>query len=198
MQNRWDWYVDLGIDPENLRFYRASPGEVVALLKRTVDIEYRFEFAGSEWAELRGLRTDFDLKTHPNTPARTQSYFDQATGERWVLYVVEPAAGLTRCVLAFLLDAYAEDEAPNTKGRGGQIAPCCADPARPRSKAAVLPLSRNEALSPKAQDLAAQLRSGGTSTSTTRVRSVNGIGGRTRSARRTASRLTSTPWTTMR
>jgi glycyl-tRNA synthetase len=128
--------------------------------KRTVDIEYRFEFAGSEWAELEGIanRTDFDLKTHSEHSGTDLSYFDQATGERWVPYVVEPAAGLTRCVLAFLLDAYAEDEAPNTKGGVDKRTVLRFDPRLAPVKAAVLPLSRNEALSPKARDLAVQLR----------------------------------------
>ncbi|HPJ18663.1 MAG TPA: glycine--tRNA ligase, partial [Actinomycetota bacterium] len=160
MQNRWDWYVDLGIDPENLRFYEHPQEKLSHYSKRTVDIEYRFEFAGSEWAELEGVanRTDFDLKTHSEHSGTDLSYFDQATGERWVPYVVEPAAGLTRCVLAFLLDAYAEDEAPNTKGGVDKRTVLRFDPRLAPVKAAVLPLSRNEALSPKARDLAAQLR----------------------------------------
>ena len=61
-------------------------------------------------------RPDFDLRTHSEHSGTDLSYFDQESEERWVPYVIEPAAGLTRCVLAFLLDSYDEDEAPNAKG----------------------------------------------------------------------------------
>ncbi len=160
LQNRWDWYTDLGMNPDNLRFFEHPQEKLSHYSKRTVDIEYRFQFAGSEWAELEGIanRTDFDLKTHSEHSGTDLSYFDQATGERWVPFVIEPAAGLTRCVLAFLLDAYAEDEAPNTKGGVDKRTVLRFDPRLAPVKAAVLPLSRNEALSPKARDLAAQLR----------------------------------------
>ena len=86
-----------------------------------MDIEYRFRFAGSGVGRVGGIanRTDFDLTTHGEHSGVDLSYFDQATGERWVPYVIEPAAGLTRCVLAFLLDAYDVDSAPNAKGRHG-------------------------------------------------------------------------------
>jgi hypothetical protein len=151
LQNRWDWYTDLGINPDNLRFFEHPQEKLSHYSKRTVDIEYRFQFAGSEWAELEGIanRTDFDLKTHSEHSGTDLSYFDQATGERWVPFVIEPAAGLTRCVLAFLLDAYAEDEAPNTKGGVDKRTVLRFDPRLAPVKAAVLPLSRNEALSPK-------------------------------------------------
>src|SRR5206468_4025970 len=86
--------------------------------KRTVDIEYRFGFTGSEWGELEGIanRTDFDLSTHSKASGADLSFFDQAKGERWTPYVIEPAAGVTRSLMAFLVDAFTEDEAPNTKG----------------------------------------------------------------------------------
>ena len=125
-----------------------------------LDIEYKFEFAGSTWAELEGIanRTDFDLKTHSEHSGKDLSFFDQETGERWTPFVIEPAAGLTRCVLAFLLDAYAEDEAPNTKGGVDTRQLLRLDSRLAPVKVAVLPLSRNADLSPKANDLAAELR----------------------------------------
>ena len=160
LTQRMDWYVDLGINPENLRLYEHPAEKLSHYSKRTVDIEYRFEFAGSTWAELEGVanRTDFDLKTHSEHSGTDLSYFDQASGERWVPYVIEPAAGLTRAVLAFLLDSYSVDEAPNTKGGVDQRTVLRFDPRLAPVKAAVLPLSRNADLSPKARDLAAQLR----------------------------------------
>ena len=86
------------------------------------------------------------------------SYYDQAGDTRYVPYVIEPAAGLTRSFMAFLVDAYAEDEAPNAKGGVDKRTVLRLDPRLAPVKAAVLPLSRNEDLSPKARDLAAELR----------------------------------------
>jgi glycyl-tRNA synthetase len=132
LKARWDWYLDLGIDPENLRFFEHPAEKLSHYSKRTVDIEYRFRFAGSEWAELEGIanRTDFDLSIHSEKSGVDLSYFDQESGERWTPYVIEPAAGLTRCVLAFLLDAYDEDEAPNAKGGVDKRTVLRLDPAR--------------------------------------------------------------------
>jgi len=86
------------------------------------------------------------------------SYFDQNTGERYTPYVIEPAAGVDRAMLVFLLDAYTEDEAPNTKGGVDRRTVLRLDSRLAPVKAAVLPLSRNADLSPKARDLAAALR----------------------------------------
>ena len=160
LQQRWDWYTDLGMNPDNMRFFEHPQEKLSHYSKRTVDIEYRFRFAGSEWAELEGIanRTDFDLTTHGEHSGVDLSYFDQATGERWVPYVIEPAAGLTRCVLAFLLDAYDVDSAPNAKGGTDTRTVLRFDPRLAPVKAAVLPLSRHADLSPVARDLAADLR----------------------------------------
>ena len=160
LTQRWDWYTGLGINPENLRFFEHPKEKLSHYSKRTVDIEYRFRFAGSEWAELEGIanRTDFDLSTHSRESGTDLSYFDQASGERWFPYVIEPAAGLTRCVLAFLLDAYDEDSAPNAKGGVDTRTVLRFDPRLAPIKAAVLPLSRHADLSPVARDLAAELR----------------------------------------
>ena len=157
---RWNWYVELGLKPENLRLFEHPKEKLSHYSKRTVDIEYRFTFAGSEFAELEGIanRTDFDLRTHSEKSGVDLSYFDQETGERWIPYVIEPAAGLTRAVLAFLLDAYDEDEAPNAKGGVDKRTVLRLDPRLAPVKVAVLPLSRHADLSPVARDLAADLR----------------------------------------
>ncbi len=157
---RTDWYVDLGIARENLRHYEHPAEKLSHYSKRTVDIEYKFGFSGSEWGELEGIanRTDFDLKTHTEHSGQDLSYFDQTKDERWVPYVIEPAAGLTRSLMAFLIESYTEDEAPNAKGGVDKRTVLKLDPRLAPVKAAVLPLSRNEQLSPKARDLAAELR----------------------------------------
>ncbi len=160
IDERTAWYTGLGIDRANLRHYEHPQEKLSHYSKRTVDIEYRFGFAGSEWGELEGIanRTDFDLGTHSEHSGTDLTYFDQAKNERYLPYVIEPAAGLTRSLMAFLVEAYVEDEAPNTKGGVDKRTVLKLDPRLSPVKAAVLPLSRNEQLSPKARDLAKQLR----------------------------------------
>ena len=160
LEYRTEWYVGLGLSRDNLRHFEHPKEKLSHYSKRTVDIEYRFGFTGSEWGELEGIanRTDFDLRTHSEHSGVDLSYFDQAKGERWVPYVIEPAAGLTRSMMAFLIEAYDEDEAPNTKGGVDKRVVLRLDPRLAPVKAAVLPLSRNEDLSPKARALAAELR----------------------------------------
>jgi len=160
IEERTRWYTDLGINPDNLRHYEHPLEKLSHYSKGTIDIEYRFGFSGSEWGELEGIanRTDYDLTTHAKHSGADLSYYDQASGERYVPYVIEPAAGLGRTLMTFLVDAYTEDEAPNTKGGVDKRTVLRLDPRLAPVKAAVLPLSRNADLSPKAKDLAAELR----------------------------------------
>jgi len=157
---RMAWFTDLGVDPENLRLYEHPAEKLSHYSKRTVDIEYRFDFAGAEWGELEGVanRTDYDLGVHSKASGTDLSYFDQESGERWTPYVIEPAVGVDRSTLVFLLDAYTEDEAPNAKGVLEKRVVLKLDPRLAPVKAAVLPLSRNADLSPVARDLATALR----------------------------------------
>ncbi|MGV9188728.1 glycine--tRNA ligase [Arcanobacterium canis] len=157
---RLAWYKDLGIKEENLRLYEHPTEKLSHYSKRTVDIEYKFGFQGSDWGELEGIanRTDFDLSAHSESSGKKLEYFDQATGDRYTPYVIEPSAGLTRSLMAFLTDAYTEDEAPNTKGGVDKRVVLKLDPRLAPVKAAVLPLSRSEKLSPVAKELAATLR----------------------------------------
>ncbi|WP_187414432.1 glycine--tRNA ligase [Nonomuraea sp. PA05] len=160
IDERFRWYSDLGINKDNLRLYEHPKDKLSHYSKRTVDIEYRFNFAGSEWGELEGIanRTDFDLSSHSKASGVDLSFFEQESGERYVPFVIEPAAGVDRATLTFLLDAYTEDEAPNAKGVMEKRTVMRLDHRLAPVKAAVLPLSRNADLSPKARDLAAQLR----------------------------------------
>jgi glycyl-tRNA synthetase len=160
IDTRTQWYVDLGISRDNLRHFEHPKEKLSHYSKRTVDIEYRFGFAGGDWGELEGIanRTDFDLTTHSEHSGVDLSYRDPVTNEKFVPYVIEPAAGLTRSLMAFLVEAYTEDEAPNTKGGVDVRTVLKLDPRLAPVKAAVLPLSKNEDLSPKAKDLAAELR----------------------------------------
>jgi len=160
IEQRHNWYLDLGINPENLRLFDHPKEKLSHYSKRTVDIEYRFGFQGGEFGELEGIanRTDFDLKTHSASSGVDLSYFDQTEEKRWTPYVIEPAAGLTRSLMAFMVDAYSEDEAPNAKGGVDVRTVLRLDYRLSPVKAAVLPLSRNEALNPIAKSLATELR----------------------------------------
>jgi glycyl-tRNA synthetase len=160
IETRLAWHQDLGVQKDNLRLYEHPEEKRSHYSKRTVDIEYRFAFPGAEWGELEGIanRTDFDLTTHAKASGVDMSYLDPESNERYVPYVIEPALGVDRTMLVLLLDAYAEDEAPDAKGAMEPRTVMRLDPRIAPVKVAVLPLSRNADLSPKARDLAAALR----------------------------------------
>jgi len=160
IDTRLAWFTGLGIHADNLRLFEHPTAKLSHYSKRTVDIEYRFKLGAKEFDELEGIanRTDFDLSTHSKHSGQDLSYFDQASGERYRPYVIEPAVGVNRSMMAFLMDAYTEDEAPNAKGGVDKRTLLKLDPRLAPVKAAVLPLSRNADLSPKARDLAAALR----------------------------------------
>jgi glycyl-tRNA synthetase len=160
IDHRFAWWTGLGVKPENLRLFEHPKEKRSHYSTRTVDIEYRFDFAGSEWGELEGIanRTDYDLGSHQKASGVDLTYLDQESGERYTPYVIEPAAGADRGTLVFLLDAYHEDEAPDAKGKLEKRTVLRLDPRLAPVKVAVLPLSRNADLSPKAKDIAAMLR----------------------------------------
>ena len=160
IDTRTDWYTDLGISRDNLRHYEHPAEKLSHYSKRTVDIEYRFGFHGSEWGELEGIanRTDFDLSTHAEHSGKDLQYRDPVTNEKFTPYVIEPAAGLTRSLMAFLVESYEEDEAPNTKGGVDTRTVLRLDPRLSPVKAAVLPLSKSDALLPTSENLAKELR----------------------------------------
>jgi glycyl-tRNA synthetase len=160
IKNRFDWYVDLGIDPENLRLFEHPLEKLSHYSKGTTDVEYRFGFSGNPWGELEGIanRTDYDLTTHSKHSGEDLSYFDQATGERYTPYVIEPAAGLGRSMMAFLCEAYTEEEVPNAKGGTDSRTVLRLDRRLAPIKAAVLPLSKKDELAPTARNLADDLR----------------------------------------
>ena len=160
IETRLQWYIDLGIRPENLRLYEHPLEKLSHYSAGTTDIEYKFGFTGNPWGELEGIanRTDHDLSSHAKSSGVDLTYYDQASDTRYTPYVIEPAAGLTRSLMAFLVDSYREDEAPNAKGGVDKRTVLKLDPRLAPVKAAVLPLSRHADLSPKAKDLAAELR----------------------------------------
>jgi glycyl-tRNA synthetase len=160
IDHRLAWWTGLGVKEENLRLFEHPKEKLSHYSKRTVDIEYRFDFIGSEWGELEGIanRTDFDLSSHQAASGVDLTYLDQESGMRFTPFVIEPAAGADRGTLVFLMDAFAEEEAPDAKGNLEKRTLLKLDPRLAPVKAAVLPLSRNADLSPKARDIAALLR----------------------------------------
>lgn len=170
IDTRLAWYTDLGIAKDNLRFYEHPAEKLSHYSKRTVDIEYRFGFQGSAWGELEGIanRTDFDLSTHSEHSGKALKYKQALQKDQdgnvlvqekeYTPYVIEPAAGLTRSLMAFLVDAYTEDEAPNAKGGVDKRVVLRLDYRLAPFKAAVLPLSRSKELLPGAKELAKTLR----------------------------------------
>ncbi|KHO28802.1 glycine--tRNA ligase [Corynebacterium minutissimum] len=160
IDDRFNWYIDLGIKEENLRLYEHPQEKLSHYSKRTVDVEYAYNFKGTKWGELEGLanRTDYDLSVHAKGSGEDLSYFDQEAGERWTPYVIEPAAGLGRAMMAFLIDAYDEEEAPNAKGGTDKRVVLRLDRRLAPVKVAVLPLSKKEELSTPARELANKLR----------------------------------------
>src|SRR6185503_8793655 len=112
---RYRWYVDLGLTRERLRIRPHGADELAHYAKGCVDIEYEFPFG---WSELEGIanRTDFDLKRHAEASGQEMTYFDQEKDQRYLPFVVEPAVGVVRALLTFLLDGYTVDVAPTDKG----------------------------------------------------------------------------------
>jgi glycyl-tRNA synthetase len=153
IDERFRWYVDLGIREENLRLREHDADELSHYSKRTVDVEYRYPF--TDWGELEGIanRTDFDLKQHEKFSGQDLTYFDQEKNERYHPYVIEPAAGVDRMLLAFLIDAYREEEAPTAKGGTEKRTFLALHRDLAPIKVAVLPLSRNEQLTPQAREV---------------------------------------------
>jgi glycyl-tRNA synthetase len=148
IEERSNWYTELGLSPDNLRRYEHPTEKLSHYAKRTVDLEYNYASVG--WSELEGIanRTDYDLKQHAKFSGENLEYFDQAKGERYVPYVIEPAVGPDRIMLAFLVDAYTEEEV-----RGERRTVLKLHPRIAPTKAAVFPLSKKEPVSTIAREL---------------------------------------------
>jgi glycyl-tRNA synthetase len=148
IEERFNWYLDLGLNEENLRRYEHPQEKLSHYSKRTVDLEY--DYASVGWSELEGIanRTDFDLKQHAAFSGENLEYFDQATNNRYHPYVIEPAVGPDRIMLAFLNDAYTEEE---VKGETRTVLKL--HPRLAPTKAAVFPLSKKEPVSTIAREL---------------------------------------------
>ncbi|MEA2508126.1 MAG: glycyl-tRNA synthetase [Actinomycetota bacterium] len=158
LQERMRWYLDLGLGETNLRLREHGADELSHYAKRTFDIEY--DFPGLGWSELEGVanRSDFDLRVHAEATGTDLSYFEAETDERFIPFVIEPAVSVERLALAFLVDAYAEEEAPTAGGKVEKRTLLHLDKRLAPTKVAVLPLSKHADLGPPAEKLAADVR----------------------------------------
>jgi len=149
---RFDWYVSLGIKKENLRLHQHSKDELAHYAKECYDIEYLFPIG---WSEMEGIanRTDFDLRQHTSYSGKDLSYYDEESKEHIIPYVIEPSAGVDRSVLAFLADAYDEEQDKDEVRVVLRLHPALAP-----IKVAMLPLSRNEKLLPLSKEIYTDLR----------------------------------------
>ncbi len=180
-EKRFNWYVDLGIKKENLRFRDHDPDELAHYAKACVDVEYKFPFGSGDWQELEGIanRTDYDLRQHQRGMRTLNdwyekkgdltaitlkdeaednhkgplSYFDEQEKKRYIPYVIEPSAGIDRSVLAFLVDAYDEEE---VKGATRNLLRF--HPALAPTKVAVFPLVKKNCLQNIAHNISNDLK----------------------------------------
>lgn len=144
---RLQWYVDLGIPLEMLRLRPHDADELSHYSAGTADVEFAYPWG---WGELEGIaqRTNFDLNQHATHSGQKLDFFDQSTNERYVPFVIEPAAGVNRAMAAFLLAAYEEDEI------GGELRTVLRlHPRLAPYKVAILPLSKKDTLTPLAREI---------------------------------------------
>jgi len=144
---RMSWYRRYGISDRLLRFHPHAPEDLSHYSAQTSDIEFLYPWG---WGELEGIanRTDYDLTAHSEHSGIRLEYFDQSTGERYTPYVIEPAVGTTRVMMAFLVAAYDEDEIGGERRTVLRLHPSIAP-----YQVAILPLSRKEPLEELARDV---------------------------------------------
>ena len=149
---RLAWYRDLGIADDLLRLRPHDPEELSHYSSATSDVEFRYPWG---WGELEGIanRGDFDLSAHATASGEKLEYFDQGTGERYVPHVIEPAAGATRAMMAFLIAAYDTDVVNDETRTVLRL-----DPRLAPYKVAVLPLSKKDTLTPTAREVLSLLQ----------------------------------------
>ena len=153
-----NWLTSLGISRDSLRLRDHDPAELAFYSRATTDIEFQFPF-GNGWGELWGIadRTDYDLGRHQEASGKKLTYFDQERNEHYIPYVIEPSLGCDRVALAFLCEAYDEEQVGvDKKGNPDIRTVLHLHPALAPFKAAVLPLSKK--LSPKAEEIYKMLR----------------------------------------
>lgn len=157
VDDRYNWYLNLGVKKENLRLRPHGKDELAHYAKACKDIEYNFPWG---WSEVEGIanRTDFDLNQHQKVSGKDMTYFDEEKNEHFIPYVIEPSGGVDRAALTFLVDAYDEDKAPNDKGEMEERMVLRLDKRLAPYKIAILPLSKKEPILNMADKIIKDLR----------------------------------------
>ncbi len=153
-----DFYINLGIKPENIKIREHDKEELSHYSSGTSDIEYNFPFGVSELAGV-AQRTDYDLKQHSQFSDIELKYFDESGGEKFTPYVVEPSIGIERAMLAFLCDAY--DESDGSDGRAASEVTLRLNPRLAPIKVGIFPLVKKEGLPEIAKKIGKDLRDSG-------------------------------------
>ncbi len=156
-EQRFAWFLSLGIPQENLRWHRHEPGKLAHYAKDAYDIEFKFPFG---WGEIEGIhnRTDYDLSRHEEFSGKNMKYFDEASKEKFIPYIIETSAGASRSFMAFLVNAYAEEEAPTAEGGKELRVVMKFHPDLAPVKAAVFPLVNRDGMPEIARKIEDDLR----------------------------------------
>jgi glycyl-tRNA synthetase len=151
-ERRIEWFKSLGMTPTKLRFHDHPKDKLAHYAKNATDIEYEFPFG---WGEIEGIhnRTDFDLSRHQEYSGKSQQYFDDETKEKFIPYIIETSAGASRSFMAFLIDAYYEEEV-----KGEMRSVLRFHPKLAPIKAAILPLVNKDGMPEIARKIEADLR----------------------------------------
>ncbi len=146
-EERWKWYMELGINPAKIRWHEHGPNDLAHYAKKAYDIEYEYPFG---WKELEGIhnRTDFDLSRHQAATNKKLIYLDDATKEQFIPFIIETSAGCDRTLLTVLVDAYDEDPSRGEKSAVMKFSPKIAP-----IKAAVLPLVNKDGMPERAEKI---------------------------------------------
>lgn len=154
---RIKWYINLGMKKEKLQWHQHEPEALAHYAKDAYDIEYEFPFG---WGEIEGIhnRTDYDLSRHEQFSGKSLKYFDDETKEKFIPYIIETSAGASRSFLAFLIDAYAEEEAPTADGKTETRVVLKLHPRLAPIKAAIFPLVNRDGMPEIAKKIELDLR----------------------------------------
>ena len=151
-EQRMNWYKNLGMNPDNLRFHDHPENKLAHYAKEATDIEYNFPFG---WGEIEGIhnRTDFDLRRHEEFSGKSLKYYDEETKEKILPYIIETSAGASRSFMAFLTEAYAEEEV-----KGEQRVVLRLNKKLAPIKASILPLVNKDGMPEIAKKIEEDLR----------------------------------------
>ncbi|MBU2635903.1 MAG: glycine--tRNA ligase [Bacteroidetes bacterium] len=156
-EQRMQWFVELGMRKEKLRWHKHEAHALAHYAKDAYDIEYEFPF---DWGEIEGVhnRTDFDLSRHEEFSGKSLKYFDDETKEKYTPFIIETSAGTSRSFMAFLVDAYAEEEAPTADGKMETRVVLKLHPRLAPTKASIFPLVNRDGMPEIAKNIEKELR----------------------------------------